>query len=67
MSHLYVDTAMDPYSLIGFLVLALVLLVIWHVTGKFFPPNIQSLVGIILGIILLLAGLKHFGIWNGSF
>ena len=47
-------------SLIYLLVAALVLLIIFFVSKKFFPAEFLSIVGLILGLVFLLVALRVF-------
>jgi uncharacterized membrane protein len=49
-------------SLISLLIVALVLWIIYFIVGKFIQGTPLQIVGIILGLILLLYGLRIFGV-----
>jgi predicted membrane chloride channel (bestrophin family) len=51
-------------TLIGLLVLALILWVIYYVVGLFIQGTPHQIVGIILGLIFLIRALAAFGLAN---
>jgi hypothetical protein len=48
-------------ALISLLIAALILYVVWYVVGLFLSGVPHQIIGIILGLILLMYGLKVFG------
>lgn len=50
-------------GLLSILVAALVLLVIFWIAKKFFPPEFITIVGAILGIVFLIVSLKVFNVF----
>lgn len=51
-------------SLITLLVLALVLWLVYYIVGMFIKGQPLTIIGIILGLILLIFALKQFGLVN---
>ena len=56
---------MELSAIITFLVLALVLYLVWWILGKFLPPTPHQIVGVILGIVLLIAAVQRLGLFRG--
>jgi len=53
---------METSALIQILILALVLWLIWFVVGKFMPGTPATIIGVILGLILLVTAVNRMGL-----
>lgn len=53
-------------ALISFFVVLIVAIVILKVMQQFFPQLPMEIVALILGLIVLVAALRIFGVWGGA-
>lgn len=52
-------------ALIPILLLAVVLLIVWWILGQFLPANINNVIGVIFGLVLLIVAIQKLGLLTG--